>query len=69
MGFEVGRGARLVDSLYQPSPSTVGECLARWNKLEPDTRDRCYLVIDGVEPGARQTLNSGQIAELSIRLG
>jgi hypothetical protein len=68
MGFDLSSGARLVESLYQPARSTVSECLARWHGLEPHAQVRCYLIIDGEQVGARQTLNGGQIAELSIRL-
>ena len=68
MGFEFSRGARLVDSLYQPGRSTLGECLTRWRALELHARERCYLVVEGVEPGMQQTMNSRQIAELSSSL-
>lgn len=67
MGFDMEREARLIDSLYQPCRSTLGECLARWRALRPESRERCYLVVDGDKPASRHTLSGEQIADLSAR--
>ena len=65
MHIDLDRGARLVDSLYQPCRTTVGECLARWRALEPEARAGCYLVVDGPDSTTQQTFNGRQIADLS----
>ena len=62
---DLGRRALLVDSLYRPTPTTLGEALKRWNSLDPAERAASYLMIDGDEPFTRRTLNGAQIAELS----
>jgi hypothetical protein len=61
------RGASLVDSIYHPTRSTVAECLARWAAMSGDARERCYLVIEGDDPGSRMTLSGPQIENLARR--
>jgi len=68
-GFDLGQGAALVESIHQPVRSTVRACLDRWLAMDRDARAACYLVVEGVEPTSRHTLNGRQIGELLGSLG
>lgn len=60
---ELDRGARLVDTLFCPIPTTLGDALAQWRRLDPQQRAASYLVVDGDEPTQRHTLNAAQIEQ------
>lgn len=64
---ELSRHASLVFCLHAPLRGTLGECLARWAKFDPTTQTASYLVIEGEEPGSRQTIASEDIANLAAR--
>lgn len=60
---ELERGASLVDCLYRPIPTTLGDALAQWRRLDPQRRASSYLVVDGDESTQRHTLNAAQIEQ------
>ena len=59
--------AELIETIHQPWRATVGECLDRWQKLEPYARSASYLVVIG-DHAARRTLNAARMAELAAAL-
>ncbi|HEX8484066.1 hypothetical protein [Sphingomonas sp.] len=65
---EPNRRAELVANLHSPWRATVAECLDRWSNLDGSARAHSYIVVEGVEPGIRHTLNSSRIAELAMTL-
>jgi hypothetical protein len=56
--------AELIESIHQPWKSTLADCLRRWNRLDPFTREQSYLVIQE-QDGRRRTLHGEGIAELA----
>jgi len=59
--------AELIESIHQPWKATLGECLRRWNELDPRKRTQSYLVIEE-STGNRLTLNAAMIAIMAERL-
>jgi hypothetical protein len=59
--------AELIESIHQPWKATLGECLRRWNGLDPLRRTQSYLVIEE-NTGNRLTLNAAMIAIMAERL-
>jgi hypothetical protein len=59
--------AELTESIHQPWKATLGECLRRWDELDPLTRAQSYLVIQE-HAGNRLTLNAAKIAVLAERM-
>lgn len=55
--------AELIESIHQPWKATLGDCLQRWDELDPGTRAQSYLVIQD-HAGTRLTLNATKIAAL-----
>lgn len=65
---EQDRRAALVASIHSPWRASVAECLDRWTALDPSTRVRSYLVVEGDGPGVRHTFNGDGIARLAAQL-
>ncbi|MEG8055051.1 hypothetical protein QP185_20750 [Sphingomonas aerolata] len=59
--------AELIETIHQPWKATLGECLRRWNGLDPLRRTQSYLVIEK-NSGNRLTLNAAMIAIMAERL-
>lgn len=65
LSIDLGRHAWLVFGIHAPLRATLAECLARWSALDQSAQGQSYLVLEGDQPGMRQTISSPGIAELA----